>query len=44
MALKSEAMAEKLKANNVEFDSKQFEQKAGAAASPDLALQSSLID
>jgi hypothetical protein len=27
LALKSEAMAEKLKANNVEFDGKQFEGK-----------------
>ena len=44
LALKSESMAEKLKANNLEFDNKAFEQKAGAAASPDLALQSSLID
>ena len=44
LALKSESMAEKLKANNIEFDNKQFEQKGGAAASPDLAVQSSLID
>ena len=44
LALKSESMAEKLKANNIEFDNKQFEQKAGAALPPDLALSSSLID
>jgi len=29
LALKSESMAEKLKTNNIEFDSKQFDQKPG---------------
>jgi chromosome segregation ATPase len=42
LALKSEAMAEKLKSNNIEFDSNQFEGKA--AASSEVGQKSSIID
>ena len=45
LTLKTEAMAEKLKSNNVEFDNKQFEQKAapGAPASAG-GVSSTLIE
>lgn len=44
ITLKSESMAEKLKSNNIEFDGKDFESKAGEAQSPDAAQKSGLID
>jgi len=44
ITLKSEAMAEKLKTNNIEFDTKDFEAKTGQAQSQEAAQKSSLID
>ena len=37
-------MQEKLKSNNIEFDSKDFEAKTGQTSSPEVAQKSSLID
>ena len=37
-------MAEKLKTNNIEFDTKDFEAKTGQAQSQEAAQKSSLID
>ena len=44
ITLKSEARAEKLKTNNIEFDTKDFEAKTGQAQSQEAAQKSSLID
>jgi len=37
-------MAEKLKANNIEFDSKDFEMKPGQGQSQEAVQKSTLID
>ena len=44
LALKTESMSEKLKSNNIEFDSKQFEQKSGGQPSAQMAEKSGVIE
>ena len=44
LSAKADSMAETMKQNNVEFDSKQFEAKQGAASGADGAQKQGLID
>ena len=44
LALKSESMQEKLKANNIEFDAKKFESKPGEMPNKEFAQNMNLID
>lgn len=44
LALQSESMAEKLKTNNIEFDTKQFEAKPGGGQSAEVAQKQGLIE